>query len=427
MAEKESRRVKTLSSFIEWAAQFNDGQYLFRGVPNDAYEIQASAYRRLPTDKRSDPTMLLKVNKDLIKDARFQGHGQKSGQRLSDLELLAELQHFRAATCLIDFTRSALVALWFACQPNSTEKEANGKVFAVEHGDIVYLKPVTSDLIEKDIDCFLTSSENNGYQLYQWEPRRQNNRIIAQHSVFVFGGAQIEADAECVILKNSKQDLLTFLTQLSNITETILFPDFDGFVRLHAHDKPYIEADVQDDLQRALDLLLGQNVDAAIKYHDAAIEISPYNTEAHIGRGLLYRFKGDDAHAIGDDACAIEYYNRAIKEFDIVIHLNPDYAMAYTHRGVAYCRKGDFVRAIVDSNRAIQLDPDNPQAYDNLDTVWLHLREWEEAKSDLTTVKNMGVDIIALFYLSYSSVEDFEQRNEFELPADIAALLVPQQ
>ena len=24
--------VKTLSEFIEWAAQFDDGQYLFRGV-----------------------------------------------------------------------------------------------------------------------------------------------------------------------------------------------------------------------------------------------------------------------------------------------------------------------------------------------------------------------------------------------------------
>ena len=58
--------------------------------------------------------MLLKVNKDLIKEARRQGHDQKNGQQLSDLELLAELQHFRAATCLIDFTRSALVALWFA-------------------------------------------------------------------------------------------------------------------------------------------------------------------------------------------------------------------------------------------------------------------------------------------------------------------------
>ena len=32
MAKKESCRVKTLSSFMKWVAQFNDGQYVFRGV-----------------------------------------------------------------------------------------------------------------------------------------------------------------------------------------------------------------------------------------------------------------------------------------------------------------------------------------------------------------------------------------------------------
>ena len=44
MPEKESHRVETLSEFIEWAAQFNDEKYLFRGVPNDCYKIEASAY-----------------------------------------------------------------------------------------------------------------------------------------------------------------------------------------------------------------------------------------------------------------------------------------------------------------------------------------------------------------------------------------------
>ena len=39
---------ETLSEFIEWAAQFSDGQYLFRGVSTESYKIEASAYRRLP-------------------------------------------------------------------------------------------------------------------------------------------------------------------------------------------------------------------------------------------------------------------------------------------------------------------------------------------------------------------------------------------
>ena len=90
--------VKTLNEFIEWAAQFNDGQYLFRGVPKYNYKIQASAYRRLPKRDRNNPSKLLKINQVLIEKARSLGHDQKNGQQLSDLELLAELQHFGAAT-----------------------------------------------------------------------------------------------------------------------------------------------------------------------------------------------------------------------------------------------------------------------------------------------------------------------------------------
>ena len=138
-AEKASSRVKTLNSFIKWAAQFNDGQYLFRGVSNKDYEIEASAYRRLPEGAIKNPARLLRINQDLIEKARLLGHDQKNGQRLSDLELLAELQHFGAATCLIDFTRNALVALWMACQ-QSTTKDANGKVFAVHSSHLLMIQ-----------------------------------------------------------------------------------------------------------------------------------------------------------------------------------------------------------------------------------------------------------------------------------------------
>ena len=74
--------IESLSEFIEWASQFNDGQYLFRGVPDDSYEIEASACRRLPEGERDNPARLLKVNQELIKDARGRGHDQKNGQQL---------------------------------------------------------------------------------------------------------------------------------------------------------------------------------------------------------------------------------------------------------------------------------------------------------------------------------------------------------
>ena len=271
MAEKASRRVKTLSNFIKWAAQFNDGQYLFRGVSKDSYKIEASAYRRLPEVERNNPDRLLRINQELIEKARLLGHDQKDGQRLSDLELLAELQHFGAATCLIDFTRNALVALWMACQ-QSTAGEANGKVFAVRSDDFARFETITPKLItEEGIAHFFEPDRHGEYPLYQWQPRYQNNRIIAQQSVFIFGGAQVEIEAECVILKSGKGNMLTSLDKVSGITEGSIYPDFDGFARLHAQNKPYVEPDPQDHLERGHEVHQRGDLDDAIDHYDEVI------------------------------------------------------------------------------------------------------------------------------------------------------------
>ena len=272
MAEKELRRVKTLSGFMKWAAQFNGGQYLFRGVSKDSYKIEASAYRRLKTNKTA--AQLLKVNQKLIEKAKTQGHDQKNGRPLSDLDLLAELQHFGAATCLIDFTRNALIALWFACQQSSTEEKAtNGKVFAVPRANVGRFETVDTKMREKNIDHFFEPNEDGTYKLYQWEPKLQNNRIIAQHSVFLFSGDPIKAADECVIMKSSKPKILESLEQLSDITEASMYPDFDGFARLHAHNKPYTELNAVDLLQHGVEAHQRREVDDAINYYDQVISL----------------------------------------------------------------------------------------------------------------------------------------------------------
>ncbi|MCE2413286.1 tetratricopeptide repeat protein [Candidatus Poribacteria bacterium] len=379
-------------------------------------KIEASAYRRLREIDRNDPKKLIKINKDLIEKARSLGHDQRDGRQLPDLELLAELQHFGAATCLIDFTRSALVALWFACQQGS-QREANGKVFAVRHDDMVRLKTVNPELIKEDIDYFLEPDKNGRYPLYQWQPKLQNNRIIAQQSVFVFSGAQIEAGAECVIDKNSKQNILIALDKISGITEANIYPDFDGFARLHAHNKSYIEPDAQDYLQRGIETHQNDNLDDAIEYYTEVIRLDPADTSvvsmAYYNRGVAYDGKNE--------------VDLAIRDYNQTIQLNPNSADAYNNRGYAYRQKGEIERAIEDYDRAIQIKADNVLFYNNRAIALLHLKEWEKAKSDLTIARNMGVDIITLFRNTYASVTDFEQRYDIQMPADLVALLTPAQ
>ncbi len=414
MEDKNNITAKTINEFIEWAAQFSDGQYLFRGVSTERYKIKASAYRRLSEIDENNPIKLLNINKDLIMKARALGHDQKNGQQLSDLEILAELQHFGAATCLIDFSRSALVALWFACQQGS-KGEANGKVYAVRHDDMVRLKTVNPDLITKEIDYFIKPDENGRYPLYQWQPKLQNNRIIAQQSVFVFSGAQIEAEAECIIKKDNKQEMLAALDKISGITESTIYPDFDGFSRLYAHNKPYIEPDAQDYLQRGFEAHQNDNLDDAIEYYTEFIRLDPGDTSnisvAYYSRGIAYGEKNEYDPAIED-------YNKATK-------FNPNFAEAYNNRGYAYHKKGEINRAIEDYDSAIKIKPDDVRFYNNRSIALLDLQEWQKAKSDLTIARNMGVDIIALFRNAYANVADFEQKHNVKLPEDIAAMLTP--
>ncbi len=74
--------IKTLDEFIAWANQFDEEEYVFRGVPNKAYKIQASAYRRSEENDRNFVNFL-HTNKDLIRTARQRGYDQKDGMEWS--------------------------------------------------------------------------------------------------------------------------------------------------------------------------------------------------------------------------------------------------------------------------------------------------------------------------------------------------------
>ena len=76
MDTNEPIRISSLSEFIEWVNQLGPGNYLFRGVPNAEYRIQASAYRRPKEDTRNFEKFL-QINKHLVTDACLQGHGGK--------------------------------------------------------------------------------------------------------------------------------------------------------------------------------------------------------------------------------------------------------------------------------------------------------------------------------------------------------------
>ena len=283
--------IEDLDQFMRWVDRINPKsepeKYLFRGLSDQDHQVEASAWRRLPLGHEvNNLEPFLEIIKNLIKEARLQGHDYRNGQELSDLEMLAELQHFGAATCLIDFTYSAQVALWFACQQDSNQSLGpNGKVAAVLNAPEI-IKEVTADIVKEKYDYFF--SENNeqtvGKQLepvlYRWQPRQLNNRIPSQHSVFLFGDKQVRPNEACIIVAGCKEKILNSLKTYSNITEKTLFPDFEGFARQHSHDKTYRFSDYVTLADRAFQR---SEFDEALLNLNKAIELEP-NAPRHFRR-----------------------------------------------------------------------------------------------------------------------------------------------
>ena len=74
--------------------------------------------------------------------------------------------------------------------------------------------------------------------------------------------------------------------------------------------------------------------------------------------------------------------------------LNPICAETYFNRGLSHAQNGEIELAIADYSKAIELKPDFAEAYYCRGGALLRLGKHEKAKSDLTTVRKMGLDVI---------------------------------
>ena len=354
MENGELPLVKSLNEFMEWASQFNQGGYLFRGVTNEKYDISASTYRRLKNGNESGDVKFEKfvqINRSLIKDVRLQDMDWKNGRKQRDLEILAELQHFRAATCLIDFTYNALIALYFACDPNSDSATRCGKFIAVHTDQKYQFREVTLELLEKDIDYFfLGNTGERQQQLYKWNPPHQNSRIIAQQSIFLFGSVEIDPDKACIILGSKKKEILESLEQVHGISEARLFPDFEGFARQHGQDVPYTQFAASQYRKIGFKKIQERKFEEAIDAFTEAIKINPgestdYQNRGSATAGLLYQAGATD----------INEYKGVIADYTEAINLNPNAPFSYYQRGVLIADKGKAHEAFPDLEKALQI------------------------------------------------------------------------
>lgn len=351
--KKKKIYIDSIEGFNKWLRDRCERGMIYRGMENSRRCLSASLYHRLGGKEEGnspkDMLAFIDATKELIQEAKREGHHQNDGKEMKNLELLAGLQHIGAATCLIDFSDNPFVALWFACRPTTDKNPPEGKVVALYTKNPEYPDKFTiveSEHWGNDIDTFLDKG-----QLWIWSPPKQNSRIIAQQSVFILGKGVIEKkeiDETCFINKKAKKNILRELEK-HGISEDFLFCDYDGFARQNAWNKPYQDLTSKDYLFRAMYAFQSNDLDKAIENCDKAIKKKHPNTSAYYIRGRIRRKKGD--------------YKEAIADFDKVIRSNKRHEDAYCFRGIAKSQKGDYVLAIADFRKAIKINPKHEDAH----------------------------------------------------------------
>ena len=367
---------------------------LFRGLSKESYLggerggkrlIYSSLYRRLDGNldgvEVSDELFIAESTR-LLSDAKMQWHHRRDGKELQDLELTAELQHYEAATCLIDFTRNPLLALWFACGgfSSSDNGDKEGVIVAFEAGDPSECKTIDSGDIKKSIDKLLQHKDGIK-KPYVWNPPQgQNTRITAQQSAFVFGRTVIEIAPRHVFYVGDKDKVLKEIGTYGITKKSLFGGDFDGFARiLNSVSSP--KADYYRIAREKHANGEKSDLPLAVLYYDKALE---KGKDMH-----AYSYRGIAKFSLGD-------YKGMLADYDRVIEINSRQAFAYNNRGFAKYELGDYTGAFIDYDRALEINPQYTLTYNNRGNAKYELGDYTGAIIDYDqAIETNPQDVVA--------------------------------
>ena len=323
-------------------------------VNGDTDQVNSGIYREYYNAAYSP----IKIEADIVRRAR-----RHFAPTDSNIKVLTDLRHFGANTTLIDFSRSLMVALFFACNGSFNR---NGQLIAFRRTDIPVRKVI--DYSERTHDLSIIEPAMTD---------RSRNRLQGQSSIFVHVPDGFITDDHWEIYTipmQQKVEYLTFLRKFHDIEEETIFSDFTGFLD---HLKRNTPAEAKFYLGHHYSI--SRKHRKAIACYNEAIEINPLYADAYMNRG-------NDKERLKDNIGALRDYNEADKirpndmylflnrgnlklqsrdykgavlDFDIAIKLKWNNYDTYNSRGFAKENLGDYVGAISDYDRAIELKPNH--------------------------------------------------------------------
>ena len=193
--------IKNLSEYIKLVTSIasvkkdnlSGGTVIFRGIADSKYDLSPGLARLKNTEYDTE--------KELIND--FLTHRPDAFSGLADFDILAKMQHYGLPTRLLDFTINPLVALYFACESESSK---NGRILChntyLQNDAEVFITEICMAAFKKDFDDAYLVDEyfcNEKLALYKYlakaylhgettvvRPKYWNQRIANQAGVFMF-------------------------------------------------------------------------------------------------------------------------------------------------------------------------------------------------------------------------------------------------
>ena len=227
--------IEELSKLVETKFKSDKkSTVIYRGHGAASFELKPKVGRFKPPEN----SVKEDVNEELMLELFRRGSIDRiSIVNVNDWELLAIAQHHGLATRLLDWTRSPLVALYFAVCVEIETRNDDGQP-KKENAEIIAWKSEKVDLtkqrneLDKKCSC---PFDVEGVKKYI--PRIVTPRLRAQHGLFTIHGTPkekfIPKEDDCIRIRIQHGDRKKLKDSLfrHGIHEEVLFPDLDGLAR----------------------------------------------------------------------------------------------------------------------------------------------------------------------------------------------------
>ena len=316
----------------------------------------------LPEQDRG--SILQDLQQDYAREAK-----RRAGSVRSEVEILAEIQHYGGETNLIDFSESHLTALFFACYDDSYGKN-DGRLVALPKRDIVEIPsggPIPGD------SRFIV------------RPLPDNRRALVQHSVMLHEpDGYLEYTDERIISvlvpSNLKKAVLNYLAEFCDVSAETISPDIQGYIESQKFTRL-----ARSHVIRALTQLRKGKLEEALSNWDSAIELDSKKANWYQFRARTY--------------AAFSRFEEALEDCNRALGLSPPQsdifrATLYDSRARALTGLCRFEEALSDCNRGLGLCGQNATVcatlYSARAEAYLGQKDYEEALSDCNRALEQG-------------------------------------